>query len=90
MICDGYVKDLRKNEIHDAKVEEAVDMKAGGAPARRVKCSGHENRKPMIDCAVAILHNERIYIFSCDGDPDGYPAAKAALDNAVATIEWIK
>ena len=89
-VCQGYVDDLRKNEIHDAKIEELVDIKAGGSPARRVKCSGHQNGKPMIDCAVVIIHNERAYIFSCDADPDGYPAARAALDQAVATLEWVK
>jgi hypothetical protein len=90
MVTDGYVDDLRKHEIHDAKVDEAVDLKCAGAPARRVKCSGHENGKAMTDVAVAIIHNDRVYIFSCDGDPDGYNAARAALDAAVASIEWIK
>ncbi|HSV16596.1 MAG TPA: hypothetical protein VLI90_20195 [Tepidisphaeraceae bacterium] len=90
IICDHYVKDLRENQIHDAKVEEAVDIKAAGAPARRVKCSGHEKGKVMIEVAVVIVHSERIYIFSCDADPEGYAAARAALDQAVATLEWIK
>ena len=87
---DGYVDDLRKNEIPDAKVEETADLKVAGAPARRVKCHGHAKDKDTYDVAVAAVHNDRVYIFSCDSDTDGYETARAALDAAVASVEWIK
>ncbi len=90
MVAGGYIDDLKKNEIHDAKVEENVDAKVPGVPARRVKCSGHQNGKPAIDVAVIAVHNDRVYILSCDSDDDGYNVARAALDAAVASIEWIK
>jgi len=86
----GYVSDLKKNQIHDAQVDESVAVKVPDSSARRVKCSGHENGKVMIDVAVLIVHADRVYILSCDGDDDGYATARAALDAAVASIQWIK
>jgi hypothetical protein len=90
MVENGYVKDLRKNQIHDATVDESVELKLPASRARRVKCSGHEDGKVAIDVAVLIVHANRIYIFSCDSDEAGYPNARAALDAAVASTEWIK
>jgi hypothetical protein len=90
MVADGYVDDLKKNQIHDAKVDEAVDVRVAGAPGRRVKCSGHAGGKVAIDVAVAVVHSDRVYIFSCDSDADGYDTARASLDAAVASVEWIK
>jgi len=87
---NGYVDDLRKNEIHDAKVEETADLRVAGAPARLVKCHGHDKGKDAYDVAVAVVHSDRVYIFSCDSDGDGYETARAALDAAVASVEWIK
>ena len=87
----GYISDLKKNEIHDAKVDESVDVKVSDASAaRRVKCSGHENGKEMIDVAVLIVHADRVYIITCDGDDAGYQTARSALDAAVASIQWAK
>jgi hypothetical protein len=90
MIESGYVSDLRKNQIHDAKVDESIEIKMPGSSARRVKCSGHDHGKVVIDVAVLIVHADRVYIFSCDSDEAGYPAARAALDSAVASMQWIK
>ena len=89
-IQSGYVSDLKKNQIHDAQVNESVDVKVPDSSARRVKCSGHENGKVMIDVAVLIVHADRVYILSCDGDDAGYATARAALDASVASIQWIK
>jgi hypothetical protein len=89
MVENGYVKDLKK-QMHDAKVDESVEIKVPDSSARRVKCSGHENGKVSIDVAIIIVHAGRVYIFSCDSDEAGYPAARAALDNAVASMQWIK
>ena len=86
----GYVSDLKKNQIHDAQVDESVKVTVPDSYARRVKCSGHENGKAMIDVAVLIVHANRVYILSCDGDDAGYPMARAALDASVASIQWIK
>jgi hypothetical protein len=90
MVENGYVKDLRKNQIHDATVDESVELKLPASRARRVKCSGHQDGKTAIDVAVLIVHANRIYIFSCDSDEAGYPKARAALDAAVASMEWLK
>ncbi len=90
MVEDGYVKDIRKNQIHDAKIDQSVQLFIPASSARRVKLSGTINGKPAFDVAVLIVHKEGVYIFSCDSDDIGYPAARAALDNAVASIEWIK
>lgn len=86
----GYVKDLKKNQIHDAVEKESVDLKIPGAVARRVRCEGHEDGKPAIDVAVLIVHADRVYIFSCDSDNGGYAAARGALDGAIGTLEWMK
>jgi hypothetical protein len=86
----GYVDDLKKNQIHDAKVDENVKITVPDSSARRVKCSGHEDGKTMIDVAVLIVHADRVYILSCDSDDAGYVAARAALDAAVASIQWVK
>jgi hypothetical protein len=90
MVENGYVKDLKKNQIHDANVDESVALTVPASSARRVKCSGHEDGKVAIDVAVLIVHANRVYIFSCDSDEAGYPKARAALDAAVASMEWIK
>ncbi len=86
----GYVDDLKKNQIHDAQVDESVKVKVPDSSARRVKCSGHEDGKPMIDVAVLIVHSDRVYILSCDSDDAGYATSRAALDAAVESIQWIK
>jgi hypothetical protein len=90
MIENGYVKDLRKNQIHDAVVDESVELKLPDSSARRVKCSGHDKGKVEIDVAVLIIHLNRVYIFSCDSDEAGYSTARKALDDAVASVQWIK
>jgi hypothetical protein len=90
MVENGYIKDLRKNQIHDAKVDESVEVTIPSSKARRVKCSGHEDGKIAIDVAVLIVHADRVYIFSCDSDDRGYPMARKTLDDAVATVQWIK
>jgi hypothetical protein len=90
-IESGYISDLKKNEIHDAKEIESVALKVSDCTAaRRVKSSGHENGKEMIDVGILIVHADRVYILSCDGDDAGYPTARAALDASLASIEWIK
>lgn len=89
-IQSGYVSDLKKNLIHDAQVDESVKVTVPDSSARRVKCSGHVNGKAMIDVAVLIVHADRVYILSCDGDDAGYATARAALDASVASIQWIK
>src|ERR1700733_7137886 len=55
MVENGYVKDLRKNQIHDACVDESVELKLPASRARRAKCSGHQNGKTAIDVAVLIV-----------------------------------
>jgi hypothetical protein len=90
MVENGYLKDLRKNLIRDATVDESVELKLPASRARRVKCSGHQDSKAAIDVAVLIVHANRIYIFSCDSDAAGYTNARAALDAAVASMEWMK
>jgi hypothetical protein len=90
MIAKGYLDDLRKHEIPDAKQLEMVDLTACGCKACRVKSVGHEHGKEMTDVAIIIMHDERAYVFSCDGDDDGIANAQATLDAAVGSIEWIK
>jgi hypothetical protein len=88
MVENGYVKDLRKHQIHDAQVNESIELKVPASNARRLKCSGHEDGKVAIDVAVLIVHADRIYIFSCDSDDKGYANARKALDDAVASVQW--
>jgi hypothetical protein len=89
-VAHGYISDLKKNQIHDANVDENIVVKVPGSSARRVKCSGHENGKVMIDVAILIVHADRVYILSCDGDDAGSAAARAALDASLASLEWVK
>lgn len=89
-VAHGYIDDLKKNRIHDGKVDEETDIEVSGAKAKRVKVSGHENGQVSIDVAVLIVHDDKVYILSCDSDQAGYVAARQALDGAVGSVEWIK
>ena len=86
----GYVKNLRQTTIPDAQVDESVAVPVTGCQqARRVKCSGHDpSGKPTCDVAVIAIRGGAVYIFSGESNPPGDPLARAALDGALATLQW--
>jgi hypothetical protein len=88
--ADGYIDDLKKKRIKDAKVDENSALTAGGEKSQRVKLSGTQNGKPTIDVAVFIVHAGKLYILSCDSDDAGYATARKTLDDAVASVQWTK
>lgn len=87
---DGYVKNLRKGEIPDAKVDQSAAITVCGCKGRCVKCSGTLKSIPQVDVAVILVHSHKVYILSCDSDGANYAQARAALDEAVKSLAWTK
>ena len=90
LVTSHYVEDLRKGQIPDAQVQESVDVSVPGASARRIVARGHENGRVRIDDAVFLVRRGQVYILSTDSDDKGAAAARAALDSAVASVQWAK
>ncbi len=90
MVVSGYIDDLKKNQIHDAVVEEQHRVSVCGESARQVTCTGHVDGRPSTDVAIVCVHADRVYIFSADSDPAGCDCARKALEAAVASAKWTK
>jgi hypothetical protein len=90
MVVNGYVSDLKKNQIHDAVVKEKVPVKVCGCDGQCVTCRGHENGQASNDIAVILVHADHVYVISADSDDAGYDTAKKTLDAAVASWKWTK
>jgi hypothetical protein len=90
MVADGYERDLKKNQIHDAVQEEACSVSVPDAQAKRITTCGHENGKTLIDMAVILIHADRVYILSTDTDDQGRDSARKTLDCAIASLKWTK
>jgi hypothetical protein len=86
----GYVKNLRKAQIPNAKIDQDASVTVCGCQGRCVKCSGLVKGTPQVDVAVILVHARRVYILSCDSDAAGYAQARAALDLAVQSLTWTK
>ena len=86
-VRSGYVDDAKKR-IPDLVQTNLPDPTVPDARQRRVKLTGHQNGKPAIDESVQIVHNDKVYILAIHCDRAGYPAAKAALDEAVQSLQW--
>jgi hypothetical protein len=95
-VADGYVDDVKKHRIADAQVD-SKDVTVAGAAAKDVTVSGKETGSgpglppagsPATEEAVTIVRSAKIYIFSCDSNPAGTPAAHAALEAAVGSVQW--
>ena len=88
MVASGYVDDEKKR-IPDVTGPAPVTVTVPDARARRVALAGHDAAGAVTtDEAVVIVHADRIYILSVDAGPGGQPAARAALDAALASIAW--
>jgi hypothetical protein len=90
MVAGGYAQDVKRNQIHDAVVKENRPLNLPGTDARRVTSVGTENGKPSIDVAVVMVHADHVYILSADSDQTGSELARKTLDDAVASITWVK
>ena len=90
-VCSGYIDDEKKT-IPDQTVTKLPDPTVPDARQRRVKLSGHinGNGKLTTDEAVLIVHNDKVYILAADGHDSGFPAAHAALEQALKTLQWTK
>ena len=64
MVANGYISDLKKNQIHDAVVKENHPVTVAGCPGREITSKGHENGKPSIDVAVVLVHADQVYILA--------------------------
>jgi len=88
-VCDGYVKDAKKT-MPDAQVANAPDPTVPDAKEKRFKLTGHKDGAPHINEAAILIHADRVYILSIDCDEKSYPLGKAALDQAVQSVQWLK
>ena len=92
LVATRYVEALRQAQVPDAKATESADLAVPGATARRVTAAGHAagGATACVDTAVILVHKGQIYLLSCDSDAAHAPAARAALDAAVASVRWGK
>jgi len=90
MVASGYISDLKKNQIHDAVVNERVPITVSGCAGQRITSKGHENGQLSIDVAIILIHADKVYILSADSDEAGCDTARKTLDAAVASLKWTK
>jgi hypothetical protein len=88
-VCSGYVDDAKKT-MPDAQVTNLPDPTLPDAKQHRFKLTGHKNGAALINEAVVLVHADKVYILSIDCDDKSYPPAKAALDQAAGSLQWIK
>jgi hypothetical protein len=90
MVCNGYIDDLKKHQIHDAVVKEKVPITVCGCTGQRITCRGHDNGQPSIDVAIILIHADHVYVLSVDSDETGCDTARKTLDVAIASWKWTK
>jgi hypothetical protein len=88
-VRNGYVDDYKK-KVPGAQATNLPDPTVPDAKQRRVKLTGQQNGAAVINEAVTLVHGDHVYILSIDCDDKSYPAAKAALDQAVQSVAWSK
>jgi hypothetical protein len=88
-VCKGYVDDAKKT-VPDAQLTTAPDPTVPDAKEKRFKLTGHKDGTTQINEAAILIHSDRVYILSIDCDEKSYPIAKAALDQAVQSVQWLK
>jgi hypothetical protein len=89
LVASGYADDVKKR-MPDATGPAAVAVSIPDATARRVTLTGHETKgRVTVEDAVLIVHGDRVYVLAGDSDDRGRPAAKAALDAALASTRWV-
>jgi hypothetical protein len=89
-VLGGYTDDVKKR-MPDAAGPPATDIAVPDANARRVTLAGHNAAGRLVtEDAVLMVHGDRVYVLVADSDDAGRPAAKAALEAAVASVRWAK
>jgi hypothetical protein len=88
-VRNGYVDDYKK-KVPGAQATNLPDPTVPDARQHRVKLTGQQNGASVINEAVTLVHGDHVYILSIDCDDKSYPAAKAALDQAVQSVAWSK
>jgi hypothetical protein len=89
-VRSGYADDIKSKQITGAVETDLGAANIPDATATRVKLAGRVNGKPAVDEAVLIVHADHVYILSIRSDDADYNAARAALDEAVKSLRWIK
>ena len=88
LVASGYVDDVKKR-WPDATGPAPAEVQVIDAQARRVALSGHDAAGHAgTDDAVLIVHGDRVYVLAVEAEPAGRPAATAALDEVVKSIQW--
>jgi hypothetical protein len=87
MVVNGYVDDLRKQQAA-VEIDPPVDMKLGGANARRVRSRRTMNGKTLVEDAVLAVHGDRVYILRANSEAGTGPAARDALNAILASVAW--
>jgi hypothetical protein len=88
-VCSGYVDDAKKT-MPDAQLTSAPDPTVPDAKEKRFKLTGHKDGAAHIDEAAILIHADKVYILAINCDEKSYPLAKAALDQAVQSVQWLK
>ncbi len=89
MVATGYISDLRQQHA-DLKVEESAPSTAAQAQARRIHLTWNEKGHGCFDLVVLIVRNDRIYIFSADGDAKSFHQINSAFKLVVDSLHWTK
>jgi hypothetical protein len=97
-VANGYADDVKKHRIPGAAVQ-VTDITVAGVAAKDVTATGKETGNApglppagsqATEEAVTIVRDGKIYIFSADSDSAGTPAAHAALQAAIQSVQWSK
>jgi hypothetical protein len=88
MVKDGYIDDLKKS--HGQVTIQEESPKVDGAKARKVHATWKKDGKEYQETALLLVHSDRVYILRSDSAMDDEPAVKAAYDEFVKSIKWVK
>jgi hypothetical protein len=86
----GYLDDLRK-QVGQMTVEDLPTPDVGGATARMVRSTWHPAADQAVrETALLIVHGDRVYILRGRADDAHEQPTRAAFDEIVRSIKWVK
>jgi len=88
-VKSGFIKGQKK-KLTDVNVIEDVDQPVPGAKASRVVLTGKLDGRDRKMAALLMMRDDRVYIIRADSDLANYPQTKAAWDQMVASLRWVK
>ena len=90
LVVSGYVDDEKK-QLAGVTASPPAAVSVTDAKARRSTLTGTDAAgRTVIDDAFLVVHGDAVFVLSVDSSPAARPAARAALEAAVASIRWTR